>query len=149
MHNRNFMILYVNGDSHSSAAEAVNRHAFAHDDSKYWQSEFFNKPHPDNLAVSYGKKLADAIGAELHCGALAAASNYRIIRTTKEYLQDNKPDLIVIGWSTWEREEWLHNDIYWQVNAGGVGHDWPDVIKERYVSYISNLEPIEAEHQAH
>ena len=57
--------------------------------------------------------------------------------------------MIIIGWSTWEREEWLHEDVYWQVNAGGVGHDWPDAIKERYVDYVTNLEPIKAENQAH
>ena len=30
------MILYVNGDSHTAAAEAVNPYAFAEDDGQYF-----------------------------------------------------------------------------------------------------------------
>jgi hypothetical protein len=140
-------ILYVNGDSHSAGAEAVNSYCFAEDDPFYYA--LGRIPHPDNERVSYGCNIANELFAVLHCDAESASSNARIIRTTREYIATAKPDAIIIGWATWEREEWLHDGVYWQVNAGGVGHDWPDVIKERYVSYISNLEPIEAEHQAH
>ena len=28
--------------------------------------------------------------------------------------------VIVMQWSTWEREEWLHNGIYYQVGASGI-----------------------------
>lgn len=135
------MILYVNGDSHSAAAEAVNNHCFANDDAKFWRPENHLKPHPDNLAVSYGKKLADAIGAELYCDALSAASNYRIIRTTKKYLETNKPDIIVIGWSTWEREEWYDEDdgFYYQVNASGADQV-PEKWQERYKNFIVNVD---------
>ena len=124
------MILYVNGDSHSAGAEAVNTHAFAEDDRLYWG--LGRQPHPDNLRASYGCHLANHLGAILECDAESASSNKRIIRTTEEYLETNpKPDLIVIGWSTWEREEWYDSetDRYWQVNAGGIGHDWPNSIK--------------------
>ena len=85
----------------------------------------------------------------MHCDAESASSNSRIIRTTREYLKDYTPDAVVIGWSTWEREEWLHDHVYWQVNAGGVGHDWPDAIKEQYKEYIVNLDWAVAEQQAH
>jgi hypothetical protein len=44
------MILYVNGDSHTAAAEAVNPHAFAEDDSALFY--LGRAPHPENLAVS-------------------------------------------------------------------------------------------------
>jgi hypothetical protein len=133
------MILYVNGDSHSAAAEAVNSYAFAVDDPLYWA--LGRRPHPDNEHVSYGCQLANKIGAVLHCDAESASSNSRIIRTTEHYLRYNpKPDLVVIGWSTWEREEWLHDDVYWQVNAGGIGNDWPDVIKARYKQWVTDLD---------
>lgn len=141
------MILYINGDSHSAGAEAVNSYCFAEDDPLYYA--LGRIPHPDNEQVSYGCNIANELFAVLHCDAESASSNARIIRTTQEYLKTTKPDAIIIGWATWEREEWLHEDIYWQVNAGGVGHDWPDVIKERYVNYISNLDSVEAENQAH
>jgi hypothetical protein len=47
---------------------------------------------------------------------------------------------MIIGWSTWERTEWLYDDIYWQVNAGGIGHDWPDEIKRRYKHYVADID---------
>jgi hypothetical protein len=141
------MILYVNGDSHSAGAEAVNDYCFAEDDSLYYS--LGRIPHPDNERVSYGCLLANELGAILHCDAESASSNSRILRTTREYIKNFTPNAIIIGWSTWEREEWLHDDIWWQVNAGGVGHDWPDPIKEKYKDYISNLDWGHAEKNAH
>ena len=132
------MIIYVNGDSHSAGAEAVNSYCFAEDDPLYWGLK--RRPHPDNERVSYGCEIANKLGAVLHCDAESASSNSRIIRTTDEYLEKYKPDLVIIGWSTWEREEWQYKDRFWQVNAGGVGQDWPDEIKERYKTYITSLE---------
>ena len=42
------MILYVNGDSHTAAAEAVNPHAWAMDDGELFYMG--RAPHPANLA---------------------------------------------------------------------------------------------------
>jgi hypothetical protein len=132
------LILYVNGDSHSAGAEAVNSFAFANDDPQY---KYLGRlPHPDNLFVSYGNVLAKNLSAELYCDAESASSNDRIIRTTKHYLRTNRPDLIVIGWSTWEREEWLYEGQYWQINAGGVGDDWPDAVKQQYKHWVNNID---------
>ena len=131
------MILYVNGDSHTAGAEAVNSYAFANDDPQY---KYLGRlPHPDNLFASYGNILAKNLSAELYCDAESAGSNDRIIRTTKHYLKNNHPDLIVIGWSTWEREEWLYEGQYWQINAGGLGDDWPDAIKQQYKHWVNNI----------
>lgn len=144
------MIIYVNGDSNTAAGEAVNDYCFAEDDPKLWA--FGRAPHPDNLAVSWGQKLADRLCATLHCDAESASSNGRITRTTEDYLQHHRnPDLLVVGWSTWEREEWFHKDRYYQVNAGGVGQDWPQEIKERYKKWIVELDVqthINKEHQS-
>ena len=132
------MILYINGDSHAAGAEAVNSYAFANDDPQY---KYLGRlPHPDNLFVSFGNVLAKNLSAELYCDAESASSNDRIIRTTKHYLKTNRPDLIVIGWSTWEREEWLYEEQYWQINAGGVGNDWPDAIKQQYKHWVNNID---------
>lgn len=141
------MILYINGDSHSAGAEAVNNYCFAEDDPFYYA--LGRIPHPDNERVSYGCNIANELFAVLHCDAESASSNSRIIRTTRTYIQNNKPDIVVIGWSTWEREEWFHDGVYWQVNAGGVGNDWPDAIKERYKEYINSLDWTAATAVAH
>lgn len=132
------MILYVNGDSHTAAAEAVNPHAFAEDDSNLFYMG--RAPHPANLAVSWGKLLSETLKTSFHCGAESASSNARIIRTTRQWLsqQNSYNDiLIIIQWSTWEREEWLHNGTYLQVGASGTDHVPPSLI-EKYKEFVIN-----------
>ncbi len=130
------MILYVNGDSHTAAAEAVNPHAFAEDDPALG---FLGRiPHPENLAVSWGKLFSQTIKAGFHCGAESGSSNTRILRTTRQWLDTlvgRQDVLVIIQWSTWEREEWLHNGTYYQVGASGTDHV-PEILQERYKNYI-------------
>jgi hypothetical protein len=134
------MILYVNGDSHAAAAEAVNLHAFAEDDTNL--VHLGRLPHPDNLAVSWGKKLSVLLKMALFCDAESASSNDRIIRTTKEYInsytQSNSGLFAIISWSTWEREEWLINDVYYQINASGIDIV-PETHVEKYKEYVTNI----------
>lgn len=76
------MLLYVNGDSHSCGHDA------------------------GGIDFSYGKYLSDLLSADFVCDAEARRSNYTILNRTKDYLKNTKPDLVVIGWSGWEREVW-------------------------------------------
>jgi hypothetical protein len=134
------MILYVNGDSHTAAAEAVNKHAFAMDDTDLFYMG--RVPHPENLAVSWGRRLADSLKAGFHCGAESASSNSRIIRTSREWLfsQPSTQDLLVIiQWSTWEREEWLHNNVYYQVNGSGID-SVPEELQQRYKEFVTSID---------
>ena len=143
------MILYVNGDSHTAAAEAVNSHAFAEDDSKYFYMG--RAPHPENLQVSWGKLLSLTLKSSFHCGAESASSNSRIIRTTKEWLstiQNYDDVLVIIQWSTWEREEWEHEGQYYQVNASGIDHV-PQALQEKYRQYIMGIDWQDKTEEAH
>jgi len=132
------MILYVNGDSHTAAAEAMNSYAFAEDDSAYFYMG--RSPHPANIAVSWGKCLSSPLKTSFHCGAESASSNQRIIRTTREWLKQprNQDVLVIIQWSTWEREEWFYNNVYYQVNASGIDHV-PEELQQRYKEFIVNV----------
>ena len=132
------MILYVNGDSHTAAAEAVNPHAFAEDDSELFYMG--RVPHPANLAVSWGKKLSQTLKASFHCGAESASSNQRILRTTRDWLNQPRTQdvLVIIQWSTWEREEWLHSGTYYQVNASGTDHV-PNELGQRYKEFVTSV----------
>ena len=135
------MILYVNGDSHTAGAEAVNPHAFAEDDpALYYLGRL---PHPENLAVSWGKLLSLALTAGFNCEAESASSNDRILRTARAWLKERnysvEKKLVVIQWSTWEREEWLYNGIYYQVNGSGIDQV-PQEAQERYRNYIIGLD---------
>ena len=143
------MILYVNGDSHTAAAEAVNPYAFAEDDTQYFYMG--RVAHPDNLAVSWGKLLSLSLRAGFHCAAESASSNARIIRTTREWLDtriSNNDIVIIIQWSTWEREEWLIDNIYYQINASGVD-DIPASHRQQYKEYIANIDWQHRTEQAH
>jgi len=144
------MILYVNGDSHAAAAECVNPHAWACDDGMYWG--LGRQPHPDNLRASFGCELANRLNAVLVCDAQAGCSNDRIIRTTCQWI-DSHPDLLddtfmLIQWSTWEREEWYHDNEWCQVNASGTDHV-PHALQEKYRHYIMDLDWKIKTQQAH
>ena len=135
------MILYVNGCSHSAAAEAAVPHAWACDDGELWQSG--DEAHPANLAVSYGKHISDALGSELICQASSGGSNDRIIRTTIDWIKDNpsklKNTFMILQWTTWEREEWFYNGRWYQVNASGVDLVPPE-LEEQYKNYVINID---------
>jgi hypothetical protein len=144
------MILYVNGDSHTAAAEAVNPHAFSEDDSALVY--LGRTPHPENLEVSWGKLLSLSLRAGFHCAAESASSNSRIIRTTRGWLTEKRSidsnQLIIIQWSTWEREEWLYNGIYYQVGASGTDSVPPEA-QEKYRNYIIGVDWKQKTQDAH
>jgi hypothetical protein len=144
------MILYVNGDSHTAAAEAVNPHAFAEDDSQFFYMG--RVPHPGNLAVSWGRLLADTLKATFKCDAEAASSNIRILRTSREWLagldRDLSEILMIIQWSTWERQEWLIDGRYYQITSSG-DDTVPESHRDRYREYILDVNWHECRQRAH
>lgn len=135
------MILYINGCSHSAAAEAAVPHAWAIDDGQYWNRG--TEPHPANLAVSYGRHIADALGAELVCEASSGGSNDRTMRTTQQWIENNldrlKDTFMILQWTTWEREEWFYKDQWYQVNASGIDIVPPE-LEQRYKDYVINVD---------
>jgi hypothetical protein len=144
------MMLYVNGDSHTAAAEAVNPHAFAEDDTALFY--LGRAPHPENLAVSWGRSLATTLKSAFRCDAESASSNSRIMRTTLEWLAgagaDFPDQLVVIQWSTWEREEWSYDGKYYQVGSSGIDHV-PVELQEKYRNYVIGTDWQEKTRQSH
>jgi hypothetical protein len=143
------MILYVNGDSHAAAAEAATPHAFAEDDSQLFY--LGRTPHPDNISVSWAKLLSSTLKVSFHLGAESASSNTRILRTTREWISNNKfidDTLIIIQWSTWEREEWPHNGTYYQVGSSGID-DVPQELQEKYRNFVIGTDWKTKTEQAH
>lgn len=144
------MILYVNGDSHTAAAEAVNPHAFAEDDPEL--GHLSRRPHPDNLEASWGRALSSFLDVDFHCDAEAASSNARILRTTRSWIEQNHDrlfdTLMVIQWSTWERQEWIIDGQYYQLTSSGTD-DVPESHKQRYKEFIIDVNWWECRRQAH
>ena len=129
------MILYVNGDSHSAGAELVENYAFADDDPVY--KHLGRRPHPDCIPHTYGYKLAQTLNAGFYLDAESGSSNARILRTTQQFLQENRKQdvFVLIGWSSWDREEWEHNKDYLQVTAGGTD-SVPESMQEEYKEWV-------------
>jgi len=141
--------LYVNGDSHAAAAECVNPYAWAADDELYWA--LGQQPHPDNARASFGCELANWLNAILYLDAQAGGSNQRIIRTTRNWLdqQDRVDDVfVVVQWSTWERQEWFYAGEWWQVNASGVDHV-PAELQDEYREFVIGIDWRQATESAH
>jgi hypothetical protein len=134
------MILYVNGDSHTAAAEAVTSCAWAQDDPLLLH--LGQKPHPYNAAVSWASYLAAALGMDLINDSQSGASNHRIMRTAKQWLAKRvspEPVLMIIQWSTWERQEWLYQGRYIQVTASGQD-SVPEDLRDRYRQFVSEVD---------
>lgn len=135
------MILYVNGDSHSAAAEAACPYGWAMDDPDFFYMG--RAPHPKNLAVSWGKRLADTIKMGLNCQAQSGGSNDRIMRTTRDHVLRhdvaNNQYLVIIQWSTWERQEWYHQNDWLQVGASG-SDSVPHELRDRYRQFVSDID---------
>ena len=143
------MMLYANGCSHTAAAEAVVPAAFAVDNGR---AGIDRRPHPANLAASWCSHLARDLGMDLICDAESASSNDRILRTTREWVAANLGQLhnvfMVIQWTTWEREEWLHKGTWYQVNASGA--DWvPEELQQQYKQFVIDVNWTEKTQQAH
>lgn len=130
------MILYVNGDSHCAGAELVNGYCFADDDPTY--KHLGRRPHPDCIPHTFGYKLAQTLNAGFYLDAESGSSNARIERTTRQFLADNRKQevFVLIGWSTWEREEWQDGDTYYQVTASGTD-SVPAHLEEDYKAWVT------------
>ena len=105
------MILYVNGDSHSAGHDA------------------------GGINASYGFHLSTFLKLQFRCDATAGCSNKTILRTTEQYLRNNKPDFVIIGWTTWEREEWTHNNQCVYVTSSGLD-SVPEELQTRYKHWV-------------
>ena len=105
------MILYINGDSHAAGTDAEFSYGWAEDDSEFWDKG--KCPHPDNEQVSFGAVLSELLGCQRINQSQAGGSNPRIIRVTKKWIESHpkllKDTFMLIQWSTWEREEWMHD----------------------------------------
>jgi hypothetical protein len=64
------------------------------------------------------------------------------MRTTRQWLLEHptayRDSLVIIQWSTWERQEWLIDGEYFQVNASGIDMV-PESHQQRYKEYIAGI----------
>jgi hypothetical protein len=113
------MKLYVNGDSHCCGIELS---------------------HP---SLGWPDLLSKHIDTTLINHAMPGISNSSILRSTKEFLQKNS-DLqdvfVILGTTSWEREEWEHDGKFYNIMKGWYTHLPPELL-ERYHKWVSLLNP--------
>ena len=141
------MLLYINGDSHSVGADAVSPYSFANDEGRHWGTPH-RHGYRDNVLESYGVKAAEMLSWDWINQGESGSSNERIIRTTENFLETSSINdiFILIGWTTWEREEWLHNDIYYQVNASGMDQV-PVDLHNKYKGWVLEQDDTSRKHK--
>jgi hypothetical protein len=112
------LILYVNGDSNSDGSEC------------------------QNLTTSWPHLLANKLQFTLLNESKGGASNPRIMRVANTSIDHyDKNTFVIIGWTSWEREEWSYNGQHYDVNSGG--HDtMPPELQERYKEWVVKQDPL-------
>ena len=136
-------MIYINGDSHSAGAELVQDYCFAEDDPRYLA--WGRRAHPEAIPLTFGYKIAQSLNLPFFMDAESASSNARILRTTRKFVdqtQSKSKLFCIIGWTTWEREEWLVDDQYLQVTASGTD-SVPKHMLEDYKQWVSEQTPSE------
>lgn len=91
------MMLYVNGGTHTMAAEAATSYTVASDDP--FLAHLGKLPHPSNLAVSWGKMLSIALRAGFQCGAIVNNTVDQIICDTELWINSQSQNsFVIIEW---------------------------------------------------
>ena len=130
-------MIYINGDSHSAGADIIPGIAFAQDDPRYLA--YGRRAHPEAVVQTYGYYIAQSMNQGFFCEAESASSNDRILRTTKQYVENTKDKksikYLIIGWTSWEREEWKHGEDYIQITASGTD-SVPESMEEEYKEWV-------------
>jgi len=143
-------VIYVNGDSHSAGADIIPGFCFAQDDPRYLA--YGRRAHPEAVVQTYGYQIARTLNQGFFCEAESGSSNDRILRTSKQYVENTKDKnnigYIVIGWTSWEREEWKHGEDYLQVTAGGTD-SVPESMEEEYKEWVIKQTPEELKRKEH
>jgi len=133
-------MLYINGDGHSAGAGIVNGFRNAQEDPRYLS--YGRRAHPDAVPSIYGYKVAKVLNQGLMLEAESGSSNTRILRTSRSRIAEtvNKRDLfVIIGWSTWDRDEWKVGKDYLQISASGTDNV-PEDRQEEYQKWLSNID---------
>lgn len=78
--------------------------------------------------ISFVKPLAEKMGMESVNLALPGGGNDRIVRTTINHCLTNKVDFVVVGWTTYERQEVIFNEEW---HHFGLGRQVPDNVNNK------------------
>ena len=128
------MILYVNGDGHAPAAEAVNQYKTGGEDPNL--PHLGRLPHPENLSVSWGKLLSLTLRAGLQCDATVDNTVDSIIDTTTKWVDEKGTDaFVIIQWPDTTNDEdkiWLFHQDLVNRNVNHIFFNSTTPVSEKY-----------------
>jgi len=142
------MIFYLNGAEHTAASKSSTPYIFAKDDPRFIYAG--DQPHPDNLPTGFGRQLNMALKATIYNESRPYASNDRIMRTTKEFInKDQDQDVfLMILWAPFDRTEWHMDDKYYQVSTS-ITPDIPKALNKTYKKFKTGYNDIIAQKTWH
>ena len=110
------MIIYVNGDSHSAGSGL------------------------ETVTQCFGSLVAQQFELPMVNQALPGGSNNYIIRSTQDWIRAcNDKSFVLIGWSSWEREEWPYRGEFFQVNSNADTFGDAE-LDQRYRTWVNGLD---------
>ena len=115
--------------------ERIMMHILFNGDSNMNGEELENK---DLSMAGFITKFYNATATNL---SASGASNDRIYDSTWQYLQTNPaPDLVVVGWTSYDREQWYFGNEFQEINRLDVGQRIPEEFRQRYQFWKNNIE---------
>jgi hypothetical protein len=122
------MLIYFNGDSNVAGTELPES--------------------THGMASKLAEKFDGQYKTKFINDAIPGASNDLIYEQTLDFLNNPsspKPDLVVIGWTQFNRVQWFLVDEwgkgrFWEINQIGVGIPVPEEYNDRYKHYVENVQ---------
>lgn len=107
--------VYINGDSHSAGVSL------------------------ESDSMSFGSLIAKEFDLLPVNQSLPGGSNQRAIRITQDWIRTSQDQyFILIGWTSWEREEWPWRGDFFQVN-GSADTQGDTELHQKYQQWVTDL----------
>ena len=91
------------------------------------------------LSNSYGNIIAQNLNAVLVCDAMSDQTNEQIAKRTLDYAINNKDSFIVVGWNTWEVENFDYDGTSYVFSGGCNENDYPKELRKKYTEWKKDL----------
>lgn len=108
--------IYVNGDSHSAGVSLPSD------------------------SMSFANLIAKHFDLQLVNQSLPGGSNQRAIRITQDWIRTSQAKyFVLVGWTSWEREEWPYRGDFFQANSSADTFGDAD-LDQRYKTWVNGLD---------
>ena len=111
-------MIYVNGDGFAAASYANSTYSWASQDPDLFLNG--QTVHPKNMDASFAKMLSNALHQPLRLEAWERNSQHKILRETRDFIEKNQVDWMVITWPGFFRDEMEHEGVSYQFDFNKI-----------------------------